>query len=223
MLDGINLDQLIEADGPQPPARGVRILQQVSGALSEAHGIGLVHRDIKPGNVVLYERGGEPDVAKVVDFGLVKRFLHNETDATMAATTVQTLLGTPLYMAPESIAGSGDIDARGDLAEAVAYLLLTGTPVFQAASVVKVLATITGTGAAVAAPRAAAARRARRRSCCSASPNRPTTGRRARDAARAPGHPRRPATPGRKTTARWSLGSAAPKRWAEQPAALTAP
>jgi len=141
-LDGINLDQLIKADGPQPPARVVRILQQVSGALSEAHGIGLVHRDIKPGNIILCERGGEPDVAKVVDFGLVKRFLHNETDATMAATIVQTLLGTPLYMAPESIAGSGDIDARSDLYAlgAVAYLLLTGTPVFQAASVVEVLA-----------------------------------------------------------------------------------
>jgi hypothetical protein len=141
-LDGLNLDQLIKADGPQPPARVVRILEQVSGALAEAHGIGLVHRDIKPGNIILCERGGEPDVAKVVDFGLVKRFIHNDTDATMASTTAQTLLGTPLYMAPESITGSGDIDARSDLYAlgAVGYLLLTGTPVFQAASVVEVLA-----------------------------------------------------------------------------------
>jgi serine/threonine-protein kinase len=141
-LDGINLDQLIKADGPQPPARIVRILGQVSGALAEAHGIGLVHRDIKPGNIVLCQRGGEPDVAKVVDFGLVKRFLPDNSEATIAATSAQTLLGTPLYMAPESITGTGEVDARSDLYAlgAVGYLLLTGTPVFQARSVVEVLA-----------------------------------------------------------------------------------
>jgi serine/threonine-protein kinase len=141
-LDGINLDQLVKTDGPQPPARIVRILEQVSGALAEAHGIGLVHRDIKPGNIILCERGGEPDIAKVVDFGLVKRFLPSDTEATMAATAAQTLLGTPLYMAPESIAGTGEVDARSDLYAlgAVGYLLLTATPVFQARSAVEVLA-----------------------------------------------------------------------------------
>ena len=141
-LDGVNLDQLVKADGPQPPARIVRILEQVSRALAEAHGVGLVHRDIKPGNIILCERGGEPDVAKVVDFGLVKRFLPSDSEATMLATSAQTLLGTPLYMAPESIAGTGEIDARSDLYAlgAVGYLLLTGTPVFQARSVVEVLA-----------------------------------------------------------------------------------
>jgi eukaryotic-like serine/threonine-protein kinase len=141
-LDGINLDQLVKQDGPQPEGRVVRILHQVSGALAEAHHIGLVHRDIKPANIILCERGGSPDVAKVVDFGLVKRFRAGDADVTLASTTEQTLLGTPLYMAPETAAGSGELDARSDLYAlgAVAYLLLTGTPVFHGKSVVEILA-----------------------------------------------------------------------------------
>jgi hypothetical protein len=141
-LDGINLDELVRADGTQSAGRIVRILAQVSGALAEAHDIGLVHRDVKPANIILCERGGLADVAKVVDFGLVKRFRPDDTEATMAVTGVQTLLGTPMYMAPEAVSGTGDVDARSDLYAlgAVAYLLLTGTPVFRGQSVVEVCA-----------------------------------------------------------------------------------
>jgi serine/threonine-protein kinase len=141
-LDGINLDQLVKVDGPQPAGRVARILHQVSGALAEAHHIGLVHRDIKPANIILCERGGSPDVAKVVDFGLVKRFRPDDTEDTLASTTEQTLLGTPLYMAPETASGATDVDARSDLYAlgAVAYLLVTGTPVFHGKSVVEILA-----------------------------------------------------------------------------------
>jgi len=141
-LDGINLEQLVRLDGPQPSGRVVRILRQVSGALAEAHHIGLVHRDVKPANIILCERGGSPDIAKVVDFGLVKRFRTEDTDVTLASTTEQTLLGTPLYMAPETATGARDLDARSDLYAlgAVAYLLVTGTPVFQGKSVVEILA-----------------------------------------------------------------------------------
>jgi serine/threonine-protein kinase len=141
-LDGIDLDELVKLDGAQPDGRVVRILHQVSGALAEAHHIGLVHRDVKPANIILCERGGSPDVAKVVDFGLVKRFRTQDTDVTLASTTEQTLLGTPLYMAPEIAAGAGELDARSDLYAlgAVAYLLVTGTPVFHGKSVVEILA-----------------------------------------------------------------------------------
>ena len=79
-LDGINLEDLVRLHGAQPGGRVLAILDQVCGALIEAHERGLVHRDIKPANIILTERGGEPDVAKVVDFGLVKRLASNDRD-----------------------------------------------------------------------------------------------------------------------------------------------
>src|SRR5262245_65648794 len=72
-LEGADLEKLVRREGPQPPGRVVHILRQVASSLSEAHGIGLIHRDIKPGNIILVaEYGGAADVAKVVDFGLVR-------------------------------------------------------------------------------------------------------------------------------------------------------
>jgi serine/threonine-protein kinase len=141
-LDGINLDQLVKLEGPLPARRVVHILKQVSGSLAEAHAVGLVHRDVKPANIILCERGGMADVAKVVDFGLVKRFHANPNDATTAVTLDTTIVGTPLYIAPECFSGDGHVDARSDLYAlgAVAYLLLTGTPVFSARTVVEICA-----------------------------------------------------------------------------------
>jgi serine/threonine-protein kinase len=141
-LDGIDLEQLVRIDGPQPAGRVIHILQQVSGALAEAHGIGLVHRDVKPANIILCQRGGQPDVAKVVDFGLVKPIDVSPTDPTVKVTSAHTIVGTPLYMAPEALTANGTTDARSDLYAlgAVAYFLLTGTPVFQGKTVLEVLA-----------------------------------------------------------------------------------
>jgi serine/threonine-protein kinase len=133
-LEGLGLDQLVAADGPQPPGRVVHILRQVLDALSEAHGVGLVHRDIKPGNVILCERGGLSDVAKVVDFGLVK-----DLEGEGALTHDSTLVGTPLYLAPEAIR-SPVADARSDLYSvgAVAYFLLTGRHVFEGGTILEI-------------------------------------------------------------------------------------
>ncbi|MDH4063265.1 MAG: serine/threonine protein kinase [Acidobacteriota bacterium] len=141
-LDGINLDELVRFDGAQPAGRVIHILEQVSGALAEAQGIGLIHRDVKPANIILCERGGQPDVAKVVDFGLVKPVDVSPADPTMTATSSNTIVGTPLYMAPEAMTGDGTMDARGDLYAlgAVAYFLLTGTPVFRGNTVIEVCA-----------------------------------------------------------------------------------
>ena len=133
-LEGLGLDQLVAADGPQPPGRAVHILRQVLESLAEAHGVGLVHRDVKPGNIILCERGGLSDVAKVVDFGLVKD-LEAEGDVTHEAT----LVGTPLYLAPEAIR-SPVADARSDLYSvgAVAYFLLTGRHVFEGRTIIEI-------------------------------------------------------------------------------------
>jgi serine/threonine-protein kinase len=142
-LHGLNLDELVRKDGPQLPSRVIHILEQVSGALTEAHEAGLIHRDIKPANIILCERGGMPDVAKVVDFGLVKRVATLDSDdATMMETTRHVLTGTPLYMAPEAVRGEQSVDGRSDLYAlgAVGYFLLTGAPVFEAASLVEVVA-----------------------------------------------------------------------------------
>jgi serine/threonine-protein kinase len=138
-LSGGDLDQLVEYAGPLPAGRVVHILEQVCRALNEAHGLGLIHRDVKPNNILLSERGGESDIAKVVDFGLVKD-VSSKSDA--ALTMTGALAGTPLYMAPESIATPESVDARVDLYSlgAVAYFLLVGEPVFSGATVVEVCA-----------------------------------------------------------------------------------
>jgi serine/threonine-protein kinase len=138
-LEGSDLDGLLAASGPQPPARVIHILLQVCGALEEAHGQGLLHRDIKPANLFLCRRRGMPDMVKVLDFGLVKE-LGNKTDVSI--TQNSTITGTPLYMAPEAISTPEQVDARGDLYSlgAVGYALLTGTHVFEGRSVVEICA-----------------------------------------------------------------------------------
>ena len=135
-LDGLDLQSLVDQYGPIEPARAINILAQISGALAEAHALGLIHRDIKPANVVLTDRPDESDVVKVVDFGLVKNFGGNLAQS--AATDAIT--GTPLYMAPEAITQPDAIDGRSDLYAlgAVAYFLLTGQHVFEAATVFEV-------------------------------------------------------------------------------------
>ncbi|HET9930849.1 MAG TPA: serine/threonine-protein kinase [Polyangiaceae bacterium] len=139
-LDGVDLETLIAIDGPQEPARVVHILSQVCGALSEAHGIGLVHRDVKPANVLVCVRGGVADLAKIVDFGLVKSLQGGALDATH--TAVDQIVGTPLYMAPEAMTSPDSLGPRSDLYAlgAVAYYLLTGSPPFTGQSIVEICA-----------------------------------------------------------------------------------
>jgi serine/threonine protein kinase len=134
-LDGIDLQSLVERYGPQPVPRVIHILDQVCGSLYEAHSLGLVHRDIKPSNIMLNRRGGQPDVVKVLDFGLVKA-LDEQKQARL--TQQSSLTGTPLYMSPEAIQMPASVDARSDIyaVGAVGYFLLTGAPVFEAESVV---------------------------------------------------------------------------------------
>jgi serine/threonine-protein kinase len=137
LLDGATLQRIVTVSGPQPAGRVVRILEMLCGALTEAHGIGLIHRDIKPANIMLCTQGGERDVVKLLDFGLVKEF---EVGRQVEVTGPRVLLGTPQYMAPESILDPDSADARTDIyaVGAVAYYLLTGVNVFDGKSIVEV-------------------------------------------------------------------------------------
>jgi serine/threonine-protein kinase len=130
-IDGMTFARLVERDGPQPPARVAYLLKQVCESLREAHHAGLLHRDMKPQNLMLCARGGEYDVVKVVDWGLIK-----DTRAMEARDITQfaRVLGTPVYLPPERIRNPAHADPLVDIygVGAVAYFLLTGRLLFDA-------------------------------------------------------------------------------------------
>jgi eukaryotic-like serine/threonine-protein kinase len=129
-LPGLSLADLVERFGPLPPERVIYLLRQTCDALAEAHSLGLVHRDIKPGNIFAAQRGGVFDVAKLLDFGLAKPAAQI---ASPQLTQEGTITGSPLYMSPEQALGESEPDARSDIYSlgAVAYFLLTGRPPFD--------------------------------------------------------------------------------------------
>jgi serine/threonine-protein kinase len=137
-LEGVDLQKLAETAGALPPGRALHLLDQLCASLTEAHEKGLVHRDVKPANLILCKRGGAYDTLKVVDFGLVKDSTRTEG---IAATQGDRVIGTPHYIAPEAVTAPTEVDARSDLyaVGAVAYFLLTGQDVFPGATMVEVL------------------------------------------------------------------------------------
>jgi hypothetical protein len=145
LLEGASLDELVEVGGPQPAERVIHLLAQAAGSLAEAHDAGLIHRDVKPGNILVVDRGGISDLVKVVDFGLVKDVgtgANGAASSEPALTMANAITGTPLYIAPEALIAPETVDARADLYAlgAVGYWLLTGTHVFGGNSIVEVCA-----------------------------------------------------------------------------------
>jgi eukaryotic-like serine/threonine-protein kinase len=128
-LEGLDLQRLVTSFGPLPPQRVIWILRQLCGSLTEAHAAGLVHRDIKPGNLLICRRGGIADTLKVLDFGVV----HVQRGTHFRSANDKLLVGTPEYMAPELFESATQASPQGDLYAigAVGYFLLTGTPPFQ--------------------------------------------------------------------------------------------
>lgn len=135
-VPGITLDALVTEAGGLPLGRVCYIVLQVCDALAEVHRRGMVHRDIKPQNVMLCERGGVGDFVKLIDFGIVKRIepvAADFPDAQRALTRQVRLLGTPAYMAPERVGAPSGVDPRADVygVGALVYFLATARPPFD--------------------------------------------------------------------------------------------
>ncbi len=131
LLDGLDLESLVQKFGPLDPGRVVHLLRQACESLEEAHVRGLIHRDIKPSNIFTCRMGLAVDFVKVLDFGLVKSERDQGNDIRLTAPNHTT--GTPAYMAPEVVLGTGTVDHRVDIYAlgCVAYWLLTGHLVFE--------------------------------------------------------------------------------------------
>jgi serine/threonine-protein kinase len=139
-LPGLSLQELVDRHGPLPAERAVLLRRQVSLALPDATSLGVIHRDIKPGNIIVCKRGQIDDVVKLLDFGLVRPL--NVPGMSEAKLTMEgTLVGTPMYMSPEQAAGRSTLDVRGDLYSlgAVGYFLLTGQAPFCRTTVMELL------------------------------------------------------------------------------------
>jgi len=139
LLDGLDLETLVERFGPVPAQRAVHFMLGACNSLAEAHHNGLVHRDIKPANVFACLVGMEYDFVKILDFGLV-RSEHHERDARL--TAVGKTAGTPAYMAPEIARAEKSIDERADIYSlgCVGYWLVTGQLVFEGSSALEIIA-----------------------------------------------------------------------------------
>lgn len=139
-LPGLNLEKFVGQYGVLPAQRVIYVLQQLCGALAEAHAIGLIHRDIKPSNVILCNRGGLYDVAKLLDFGLVR--MKSTDDAVAGATQDGLIFGTPAYMSPEQALGNTELDIRSDIYSlgALAWFLALGEPPFVRDGAIQTLA-----------------------------------------------------------------------------------
>jgi serine/threonine-protein kinase len=132
-LDGLTVAEIVARHGALPVARGIHILRQVCAALAEAHGKGIIHRDISPDNIMVCRYGGQYDFVKILDYGLVKQVSAGVN--TRDLTRGLRIVGTPLYMAPERLRDPSDVDARADIyaVGAVAFLMLAGRRLFDSA------------------------------------------------------------------------------------------
>ncbi|HVP54327.1 MAG TPA: protein kinase, partial [Candidatus Eisenbacteria bacterium] len=119
LVEGRNVGQILQSEGPFEVPRAIRIAIEVAQAIGAAHKLGFVHRDIKPGNIVLMKNEQGQEMAKVLDFGIAKlRPAAEDAQSAITMTMTGMVVGTPMYMSPEQFMGkkaSGEIDGRTDL------------------------------------------------------------------------------------------------------------
>ena len=140
LLDGLDLDTLVQRFGPLAPERAIHLLVQVCSSLDDAHSNGLVHRDIKPANIIVSRVGSAWDFVKVLDFGLVKLGATRPGPGDVMLSDDQDVSGTPGFIAPEVVGGATQ-DHRIDIYSlgCVAYWLVTGKLVFEGRNAIQVM------------------------------------------------------------------------------------
>ncbi len=139
-VEGRSLTTAIEQAKTFPPQRAVHVARQIAEALAAAHAAGVVHRDLKPDNVMLVEREGDKDFAKVLDFGIAKVHSDEPSEDQPALTQAGSVFGTPSYMSPEQAKGE-HVDARSDLYTLgmIMYEMLSGETAFVAPELIAIL------------------------------------------------------------------------------------
>src|SRR3954469_11055907 len=138
-LDGRSVQRELEIDGPFAPPRVAHIARQALHALGIAHAQGLIHRDVKPDNLLLMRVGSDTDYTKILDFGVAKLMQGAAADRSqLALTAAGMVFGTPEFMSPEQACGQ-ELDGRSDLYSLAAtmFVMLTGTTLFEAATAIE--------------------------------------------------------------------------------------
>jgi len=137
---GRTLQRVLREEGALEPLRCVHIMRQVLLSMHEAHSLGVVHRDMKPGNIMLFDRVGSTDVVKVLDFGIAK-FITDKKEAAQDLTMAGRIVGTPRYMSPEQVRGKGAVPASDIYSLGlIMYAMLTGRKAVRGGSTVELIA-----------------------------------------------------------------------------------
>lgn len=140
LLDGVLLSDLLEQETRLRWDRAFHIARHILSALASAHGAGIIHRDVKPENVILVEKDGDPDFAKILDFGIAKLYEDRKPEGAVVLpgedpklTQLGVTIGTPTYISPEQAFGQ-PIDGRADLysLSVMLFEMITGAPPFDA-------------------------------------------------------------------------------------------
>lgn len=139
-VDGRSLSRVLAAEHRLAPRRALLLTRQILTGLCHAHGVGVVHRDIKPDNVLLIDAGEPAESVKILDLGIAKLASHDDGDGTRL-TQRGEVFGTPAYMAPEQVRGE-EVDGRADLysLSAMLFEMLTSRPPFESKTSLGLLA-----------------------------------------------------------------------------------